>query len=101
MLAFFTSSTEKETFGPNMQITEEELEQMIREVVPEVAQELLEQTTEDDELDVGDSVKIVGANRKGKIDEKIENRYWVSLEGQEDGQFFEPRHLEVIESKEQ
>lgn len=86
-----------------MRISEQELKEMIREVVPHVARELLEQMDEE-EPDVGDPVEVVGTSMQGKIEEKSrDNRYWVSFENKEGGDFFEPRHVRIIEdeSKEQ
>jgi len=82
-----------------MQIPEKELKDMIREVVSHVAQELLEQM--EDEPGVGDSVEIVGTSTKGRIEEKSENRYWVSFDNKEGGGSFEPRHIRIIEDESQ
>lgn len=80
-----------------MQISKSRLEEMIQEVVPEVARDLLEDLEEGP--DVGDIVEIVGTEKKGEIEERSDNRYWVSFKSEDGGQFFEPRHLNVIEDE--
>lgn len=80
-----------------MKISKKRLHEMIRETIPVVARDLLEEM--EDEISINNRVEIVGTGAEGTVEDKIEeNTYWVSFENKEDGGAFEPRHLRIIEN---